>query len=50
MLGISDLVPPKFEAGLDGEDFLFPNEVVEFQFNIGRSKIISPWRAGKHLF
>lgn len=50
ILGTFDPVPPNFEASLDGDDFLFPNEVVEFQFIIGRSKDIPLWRTGKHLF
>lgn len=33
ILGTSDVVPPSFEAGLVSEDFLFPNEVVEFQLS-----------------
>lgn len=50
MLGTFDLVAPNFEASLDGDVFLFPNEVVEFQFNIGRRKNIPHWGTEKHLF
>lgn len=58
-VGYFRLVSPSVEAGLDGKDFLFPNEVVEFQLRHlsggvrarqkYQSKDILYWRARKYL-